>query len=198
MRLVLLAALAAAPAAAQSGSAVLYPLPGQPAVVDVPVVPMGDVRPAHSSHRPAAPATLDLYGRPSRIASERDVVIGGRSVVGRWLALRVEGDRRATRDLADETLVKVLVINPGGFATLRGIDRRAGAAPEVFVGDVIRTRGSAAALAFDGLDGAAGLALEGRRLVLTDPLGRRTVFLRLVGTSASPAFSTDALVLGGG
>ena len=190
MRIVLLAAVLAAPAAAQTGGAVLFPRPGLDAVADVRIVPMGDAGGPASMAR--AGGVLDLYGQPSRIAPDRDVVVGGRSVVGRWLALEVEGDRRATRDLETETLTKILVLNPGGRAILRGVDRRAGVAPEVFVGDVVQTR-RGAALALDGLRGAAALDLRGRRLVLTDPRGQRTVFLRLVEPVAAPAFSADAL-----
>ena len=169
------AALLAAPLAAAQPSARLYPLPGQPATAEVTVQPM-------------ATGVLDIYGAPSRLTPERDVVVGGRSVVGRWLALEVEGDARASRDLADETLVKVLVVNPGGRAILRGVDRRVDAAPEVFLGSL-----ADGDLAFDGLDGAARLELDGRRLVLTDPRGRRTRFLRLVDAEAS-GYTADALV----
>ena len=181
----LLAVLAAAPLAAAQPAAVLSPRPGQPAAARVTVVPMG---PAAD----AAPAVPDIYGRPSAVAPARDVVVGGRSVVGRWLALEVEGDARASRDLADETLVKILTLNPGRRAILRGVDRRAGSAPEVFVGEVVPD-GTRARLALDGLRGDARLELAGRRLVLTDPRGRRTVFLRLVDAGTT-GYTTDALV----
>ena len=176
----LAAALLAAPLVSAQPGARLYPLPGQPAVAEVTVAPMAPA--------PTASGVRDIYGAPSRLSAERDVVVGGRSVVGRWLALAVEGDARATRDLTDETLVKVLVVNPGGHAILRGVDRRADAAPEVFTGAI-----EGGELAFDGLPGAARLELDGRRLVLADPLGRRTRFLRLVDRDTA-GYSTDALV----
>lgn len=173
-------ALLATPLAAAQTGAVLYPLPGRPAVADVTVTPMASV--------PETSGVRDIYGQPSTLRAGRDVVVDGRSVVGRWLALEVEGDARATRDLTDETLVKVLVVNPGGHAILRGVDRRAGAAPEAFTGDI-----AGGSLVFDGLPGTARLELDGRRLVLTDPLGRRTRFLRLVDAETT-GYTTDALV----
>jgi hypothetical protein len=107
-------------------------------------------------------------------AQAGDVSLAGQSVVGRWLALDVVGDAEATRDLASGALEKTLVVNPGGQVILRGVDR-------------VRGRGAAASfsgrlfgetVAFRDLPGTARLAFDGRRLVLTDPAGRQTRFIR--------------------
>lgn len=107
-------------------------------------------------------------------AQTGDVALGGRSVVGRWVAFDVVGDAEATRDLQSGALQKTLAVNPGGHVILRGIDR-------------IRGRGAAASfsgrlfgetIAFRDLAGTARLAFDGRRLVLTDPAGRQTRFVR--------------------
>lgn len=112
---------------------------------------------------PAAPPT-----------AERDVVLGGVSVVGRWHAVEVDGDARATADLARGTLTTVLVINPTGHVILRGTDTRQGrGAPASFSGYVANGR-----LRFSGLEGEALLERTGRTLYLIDPRGRRTVFVR--------------------
>ena len=107
-------------------------------------------------------------------AQAGDVAVSGRSVVGRWLALDVVGDAEATRDLASGALVKTLVVNPGGHVILRGVDRARGhGAAAAFSGRLFGD-----AVAFRDLPGTARLAFDGRRLVLTDPAGRQTRFIR--------------------
>ena len=113
--------------------------------------------------RPAAP-----------VSAERDVTLDGRSIVGRWRAVEVVGDRAATRDLGRGTLTTVLAVNPTGHAILRGTDRReGGGAPAAFSGRIDGPR-----LRFRDLPGEAELSLVQGRLHLTDPRGRRTVFVR--------------------
>ncbi len=98
----------------------------------------------------------------------------GVALTGRWLALEVRGDRAATDDLASGRLEKVLVVHPGGRALLRGRDHAQDAGrPAQFTGRV-----DGGALVLDGLPGAARLRAEGRRLVVTDPRGVETVYLR--------------------
>lgn len=107
-------------------------------------------------------------------SAERDVVLDGVSVVGRWHAVEVDGDAQATADLARGTLTTVLVINPTGHVILRGTDTRQGrGAPASFSGYVVNGR-----LRFSGLEGEALLDRHGRALHLIDPRGRRTVFVR--------------------
>lgn len=111
-------------------------------------------------------------GRPSPIVASRDVVLEGVSIVGRWEAVRVEGDPQATDDLRRGLLAKVLIVNPTGRATLRGRDaRQSGGQPVSFIG---RVDGSALRLA--DLPGAASLWLQGDRLHVLDPGGTTTVY----------------------
>ena len=95
-------------------------------------------------------------------------------LVGRWIAVDVVGDAEATRDLRRGTLEKTLVVNPGGHVLLRGVDRvRGRGAAESFSGRLVGE-----ALRFDRLPGAASLTVAGTRLLLTDPTGRVTRFVR--------------------
>jgi len=115
-------------------------------------------------------------------AQTGDVALSGRSVVGRWLALDVVGDAEATRDLETGALVKTLVVNPGGHVILRGVDRARGrGAAAAFSGRLVGET-----VAFRDLPGTARLAFDGRRLVLTDPAGRRTTFVRLLPPPGAP------------
>lgn len=110
----------------------------------------------------------------AQVPPDRDVVLDGASIVGRWTAVEVVGDDGATADLQRGTLTTVLVVNPTGHVILRGTDTREGrGAPAAFSGMVVGAR-----LWFRGLDGQAELARYGRELHLVDPRGRRTVFRR--------------------
>ena len=93
--------------------------------------------------------------------------------VGRWIAVDVVGDAEASRDLAQGALEKILVVNPGGHVILRGVDHRRSADPVAFAGTLVGR-----VLTFAELPGAAILAREGTRLVLIDPSGRQTRFVR--------------------
>ena len=110
----------------------------------------------------------------AQIAPDRDVVLDGESVVGRWTAVEVSDDPAATADLARGTLTTVLVINPTGHVILRGTDTRQGrGAPASFSGEVIGDR-----VVFRDLPGEGEVSRYGRELHLVDPRGRRTVFVR--------------------
>ena len=112
---------------------------------------------------------LALLGLP--VATQAQ---GSPSLVGRWLALDVVGDAEASRDLQSGALEKVLVVNPGGHVILRGMDRvRGQGAASSFSGRLVGET-----VAFRDLPGTARLAFDGRRLVLTDPTGRQTRFIR--------------------
>ena len=109
-----------------------------------------------------------------RVAASRDVRLAGASIVGRWHAVEVAGDARATADLAQGMLTTVLVVNPTGHVILRGADAREGrGAPASFSGTLAGDR-----VRFRGLDGEAWVERRGRTLHLVDPRGRRTVFVR--------------------
>ena len=124
----------------------------------------------------AAQSHLDRLARAPAAppTAERDVVLDGASVVGRWYAVEVTGDHRATADLSRGALTTVLVVNPTGHVILRGADTRQGrGAPAAFSGYIVDGR-----VRFAGLDGEALLERRGRTLHLVDPRGRRTVFVR--------------------
>lgn len=124
--------------------------------------------------RPALLLLAFTAASTAQVSPERDVVLDGRSVVGRWQAIEVVGDAAATADLRRGLLSTVLVVNPTGHAILRGEDRRGEAGrPTRFTGYVHGDR-----LRLPALAGEAELALYGRRLHLVDPRGRRTVFVR--------------------
>jgi hypothetical protein len=115
----------------------------------------------------ASPAAPPGRLGPARTAPAADLP------VGRWVAVDVVGDAEASRDLARGTLEKVLVVNPGGHVILRGVDRARSADPVSFTGTLVGR-----IVRFAELPGAATLVREGTRLVLTDPSGRRTRFVR--------------------
>ena len=102
-----------------------------------------------------------------------DVRLDGVSILGAWHAVGAPDDARADADLRSGTLERTLVVNPRGYVTLTGVDRRVSAERVTY-----RGRLNGHTLRFDGLDGAARLAVQGTRLVLTDPHGRRTVYRR--------------------
>jgi len=126
--------------------------------------PRGPVAPA-----PGEPA------RPERPVDSDDPVLGGMSLAGTWSAIEIEGDARATRDLARGVLEQTLIVRPGGNAILTGHDRREGSGTPVTLGGQIEGD----LLTFAGLSGAARLSMRGRRLVVRDPRGRTTVFVRV-------------------
>ena len=100
--------------------------------------------------------------------------VDGLPLSGRWLAFEVLGDENATDDLARGRLEKVLVVHPGGRALLRGTDHAQDAGrPQQYIGHV-----ADGALRLDDLPGEARLRAEGRRLVMVDPRGVETVYLR--------------------
>lgn len=104
----------------------------------------------------------------------RDVVVDGRSIVGRWTAVEVLGDWDATVDVRRGALTTVLTVAPTGQVWLHGTDwERAPGQTQVFEG---RIRGDR--LRLDGRPGEAELQLLGPRLHLVDPTGRETVFER--------------------
>lgn len=115
--------------------------------------------------------SLVAVGWPAAAAQAVD----GVPVVGRWLALAVVGDAAATADLTFGRLEKVLVVQPGGMVTLRGTDRVLGQGRDAqFTGRLTGAR-----LRFADLPGTATLRVDGRRLVVTDPRGVETLYLRL-------------------
>lgn len=122
-----------------------------------------------------SPASSRARVEPAgRRAAERPTPVSVDRLVGRWIAVDVVGDAEATRDLRRGSLEKVLVVNPGGHVLLRGVDRARGrGAAESFSGRLVGDR-----LRFDSLAGAASLTVEGTRLLLTDPTGRVTRFVR--------------------
>lgn len=103
----------------------------------------------------------------------RDVRLDGVSILGAWRAIGAPDDAQADTDLRKGLLERTLVINPRGYVTLTGVDRRVSDERVAY-----RGRLNGRALRFDDLDGEATLRVEGPRLVLTDPAGRRTVYRR--------------------
>ena len=99
----------------------------------------------------------------------------GEAAVGRWLAVEVVGDAASTRDLQRGALEKVIVVNPGGHVLLRGVDHAAGGGAVSYFG-----RLAGRVLTFADLPGAALLSLDGTRLMMTDPTGRVTAFVKQV------------------
>ena len=148
----------APPAARLAALAALLPL----AACATPVA----VQPAETpARRAAAPF-------PSAVPDEAQDALA-RAAVGRWIAVDVVGDAAATRDLERGTLEKVLVVNPGGHVILRGTDRAQSADPVSFSGTL-----AGRVLTFADLPGAAILVLDGTRLILVDPSGQQTRFIR--------------------
>lgn len=124
-----------------------------------------------SSVRFAALLSLVVLAWPAVAVAQS---VDGVPVVGRWLALRVVGDEAATADLTFGRLDKVLVVQPGGAVTLRGTDRVMGQGRDAqFTGRLTGSR-----LRFADLPGTATLRVEGHRLVVRDPRGVETVYLR--------------------
>jgi hypothetical protein len=110
------------------------------------------------------------------VAARGDVTVDGVSVLGAWTAVEVVGDAQATRDLEDGTMEQTLLVGSNGRVTLTGVDRREGSGPVSFSGRVTGSR-----VQFTGMEGAGVLLMSGRRLILRDPGGRSTVFVRASG-----------------
>lgn len=102
-----------------------------------------------------------------------DVRLDGVSILGAWRAVGAPDDAQADADLRAGVLERTLVVNPRRYVTLTGIDRRVSEERVTY-----RGRLSGRSLRFDDLDGTATLRIQGTRLVLTDPGGRRTVYRR--------------------
>lgn len=118
--------------------------------------------------------TGPVVAQPSTVRPDRDVMVDGQSIVGRWTAIEVARDPGATADLQRGTLSMTLVVNPTGHVILRGTDRRESQGrPSAFSGRLAGNR-----LELAGLPGAARVEMFGWRLHLVDPRGRRTVFVR--------------------
>lgn len=130
----------------------------------------------------SACASRPVATRPdaSRAPRPPSTVVGpvaeaiARAAVGRWVAVEIVGDAEASHDLRRGTLEKVLLVEPDGRVVLRGTDRARGAAGAVSFSGRIQGR----VVTFAGLPGAALLSLRGPRLVLSDPAGRSTQFVR--------------------
>ena len=116
--------------------------------------------------RPVTPAPAVVVVAPT-------IQVVDDETVGRWIAVDVVDDADQTADLRRGVLEKTLVINPGGHVILRGVDRAPGGGTAAFTGRLIGR-----VVTFAELPGAAYLAREGTRLVLIDPTGRRTRFVR--------------------
>ena len=107
------------------------------------------------------------------VATRGDVMVDGTSILGAWNAVEVVGNATATRDLAEGVMEQTLIVRSNGRATLTGVDRREGGEPVAFSGRVTGNR-----IQFSGMEGAGTLIMSGRRLLLRDPNGRSTVFVR--------------------
>ena len=102
-----------------------------------------------------------------------DVTVDGVSILGAWHAVEVIGNAQATRDLEEGRMEQTLIVSSNGRAVLTGVDRREGEGPVAFNGRITGSR-----VQFAGMEGSGTLIMSGRRLVLSDPTGRRTVFVR--------------------
>ncbi len=124
--------------------------------------------------RPAPPPARTAPPPASAGATAQQVVVpDDADKVGRWIAVDVLGDDAQTRDIRTGVLEKTLVVNPGGHVILRGVDRAPGGGTASYTGTLVGR-----VLTFADLPGAAILAHEGTRLILIDPSGRQTRFIR--------------------
>ena len=114
----------------------------------------------------------DPMQRPEIV--ERDVIVDGVSLLGVWKAIGALDEPEVDDDLRRGLMTETLVVNPRGRAVLSGEDDRAAAGHLSYEGQI-----SGNLLAFRDLDGAARLNVRSDgRLIVTDPLGRRTVYER--------------------
>lgn len=117
-------------------------------------------------------SSSDPMQRPEIV--ERDVVVDGVSLLGVWDAVGALDEPDVDDDLRNGALTETLVVNPRGRVVLSGEDARADTGRQSFEGRVDGNR-----IAFDGLPGVATISVRSDgRLVVTDPLGRRTVYER--------------------
>ena len=122
---------------------------------------------------PGRAATPPSSSEPAEAPSPSDVTLDGVSILGAWYAVEVIGDSDMSNDLRTGTLEMTLIVGPNGRATMTGTDRREGSGPVTFSGRITDNR-----ILFDGMDGAGTLLMNGRRLVLRDPRGRSTAYIR--------------------
>ena len=100
--------------------------------------------------------------------------INGTQVAGIWDAVAAPDDADRNRALQSGALAEQLLIHRDGRIILQGEDEAVGGGPVRYDGQL-----TGRTARFDGLDGAAELAVEsGDRLRLTDPRGRRTLYRR--------------------
>lgn len=105
---------------------------------------------------------------------ERDVIVDGVSLLGVWNAVGALDEPDVDDDLRSGVLTETLVVNPRGRVVLAGEDDRADTGRQSFEGQVDGNR-----ITFDGLPGVATITVRSDgRVVVTDPLGRRTVYER--------------------
>ena len=100
-----------------------------------------------------------------------DVTLEGISILGAWQAVEVIGSTRDTRALESGTAALMLIIAPNGRATLTGKSDREGSFTRS--GRITENY-----LALTGIEGRALLLLNGPRLVVREPDGRSTAFVR--------------------
>ncbi|NNF58402.1 MAG: hypothetical protein HKN04_09180 [Rhodothermaceae bacterium] len=122
---------------------------------------------------PGRAATPPSAPSPAEAPPPSDVTLDGVSILGAWYAVEVIGDSDMSEDLRAGTLEMTLIVGPNGRATLTGNDRREGSGPVTFSGRITDNR-----IVFEGMDGAGTLLMNGRRLVLRDPRGRSTAYIR--------------------
>ncbi|MDX1530703.1 MAG: hypothetical protein R3362_04185 [Rhodothermales bacterium] len=105
---------------------------------------------------------------------QRDVVVDGTSVLGRWEAVGALDEPDVDEDLRRGLLTETLIFDPYGRVTLSGEDRREGAGPVSYYGQI-----EGRTVSFDELPGRATVEVRSDgRLILTDPRGNRTVYER--------------------
>ena len=100
-----------------------------------------------------------------------DVTLEGVSILGAWQAVEVIGNTRDTRALESGAAALTLIVAPNGRATLTGKSRsqdsftRSGRITDNY-------------LTVAGIEGRALLLLNGPRLIVREPDGRSTAFVR--------------------
>lgn len=125
-----------------------------------------------SAPAPVPPASA---ARPGVVRADPtpDATLGGMALVGVWDAIRDPAGGDRDRDLQRGTLRLTLAIRSSGQAVLDAEDRASASGALRYTGVV-----SGARLCLRDMSGCAALAVEGRRLVVTDPHGRQTVYAK--------------------